>query len=203
MSDTSPTKSSRRFRPSHVALLLGAFWAVLTFAAGTASAIFGFHDDSPVSRPDFLNIPSAVKGVFYGVLTVMFLAVGYLFSLRIQNWERGQPDRRKTTGKNARHRIEAFRSGVWMRTLLRDGAAGLMHSLIYFPFLVLFAVTNLVIFNEQVPRNGSSSTVGRTRRSPSAPTSPASCSSSASAGRCSAATSSACTASASRAAPKT
>jgi Fe-S oxidoreductase len=148
-----PTKPSRRLRPSHVALILGAFWAVLTLAAGTASAIFGFHDDSPVSRHDFLNIPSPVKGVFYGVLTIAFLAVGYLFSLRVQNWERGQPDRRKTNAKNARHRIEAFRSGVWMRTLLRDGAAGLMHSFIYFPFLVLFAVTNLVIFNEQAPEN--------------------------------------------------
>ena len=39
-----------------------------------------------------------------------------------------------------------------MRTLLRDGAAGLMHSFIYFPFLILFAVTNLMIFNEQVPK---------------------------------------------------
>ena len=112
-------KPSRRLKPSHVALILGAFWAALTFAAGTASAIFHFHDDSPISRRDFLNIPSPVKGVFYGTLTLAFLAVGYLFSLRAQNWERGQPDRRKTTAKNARHRIEAFRSGVWMRTLLR------------------------------------------------------------------------------------
>src|SRR5579859_1664202 len=145
---TAPSdKSPRRLRPHHVALLLGGFWALLTLAFGVSGAVFHFHDKSPISRHDFLNIPSPVKGVFYGVLTVMFLGVGYLFSLRVQNWERGQPDRRRTTPKNARRRVESFRSGVWMRTLLRDGAAGLMHSLIYFPFLVLFGVTNLVIFN--------------------------------------------------------
>ncbi len=142
---------ARRLRPSHVAIILGVFWALLTAAAGIASAVFGFHDDSPISRQDLLNVPSAVKGAFYAITTASFLAVGYLFSLRAQNWERGKPDRRKTTPKNAKRRVEAFRSGVWMRTLLRDGAAGLMHSFIYFPFLILFAVTNLVIFNEQAP----------------------------------------------------
>nr|MBA2607829.1 4Fe-4S dicluster domain-containing protein [Actinomycetota bacterium] len=92
-------------------------------------------------------------GIFYTLLTITFLAVGYLFSLRAQNWERGQPDNRRTTKKNFKHRLEAFRSGVWMRTLLRDGAAGLMHSFIYFPFLILFAVTNMVILNELMPES--------------------------------------------------
>ncbi|MEY2470326.1 MAG: hypothetical protein QOF21_3024, partial [Actinomycetota bacterium] len=148
----SPTPS-RRLRPRHIALALGGFWAALTAAFGIGGTLAQFHDDSSVARPDFLNVPAPVKGIFYTLLTVTFLAVGYLFSLRVQNWERGQPDRRKTTKKNAKHRVEAFRSGVWMRTLLRDGAAGLMHSLIYFPFLVLFAVTNLVIFNELTPES--------------------------------------------------
>ena len=149
-------------------------------------------------------MPSPVKGIFYTLLTVTFLAVGYLFSLRVQNWERGQPDRRKTTKKNAKRRIEAFRSGVWMRTLLRDGAAGLMHSLIYFPFLILFAVTNLVIFNELAPESlkflhgtaYQALVVHRRRGRRRVPRS-------ASAGRPSAATSSRCTGSASRAAPRT
>ena len=35
--------------------------------------------------------------------------------------------------------IADYRAGVYMRTLLRDSAAGLMHSMIYFGFLVLFA----------------------------------------------------------------
>jgi Fe-S oxidoreductase len=145
------SSSSSRFRPRHVAIALGVFWALLTAAFGIVATLTQFHDESPVSRRDFLDVPAPVKGVFYTVLTLTFLAVGYLFSLRVQNWERGQPDRRRTNTKNAERRIKSFRSGVWMRTLLRDGAAGLMHSLIYFPFLVLFAVTNLVIFNEQAP----------------------------------------------------
>ena len=38
-----------------------------------------------------------------------------------------------------------------MQTLLREPAAGLMHSLIYFPFLVLLAVTTVLEVNHQVP----------------------------------------------------
>ena len=55
----------------------------------------------------------------------------------MQNWERGQPDNRATTPKNVERRLEDFRAGVYMQTLLRDPAAGIMHSLIYFGFLVL------------------------------------------------------------------
>src|SRR5204863_3788971 len=50
-------------------------------------------------------------------------------------------------------RARDFRSGVWMQTLLRDSAAGLMHSLIYFPFLILFAVTTILEINHQLPEN--------------------------------------------------
>ena len=38
-----------------------------------------------------------------------------------------------------------------MQTLLRDSAAGLMHSLIYFPFLILFAVTTVLEIDHQMP----------------------------------------------------
>ena len=44
-----------------------------------------------------------------------------------------------------------FRRGVWMRTLLRDPAAGVMHSMIYFGFLVLFAATVLLEIDHQLP----------------------------------------------------
>ena len=37
--------------------------------------------------------------------------------------------------KNAKRRLKDFRAGVYMQTLLRDPAAGIMHSLIYFCFL--------------------------------------------------------------------
>ena len=45
-------------------------------------------------------------------------------SLRVRNYERGGPDNRRTTKKNAKRRFGDFRSGVWMQTLLRDPAAG-------------------------------------------------------------------------------
>ena len=38
-----------------------------------------------------------------------------------------------------------------MQTLLRDPAAGIMHSLIYFGFLVLLAVTTVLEINHQLP----------------------------------------------------
>ena len=38
-----------------------------------------------------------------------------------------------------------------MQTLLRDPAAGLMHSLIYFGFLILFAVTTVSEIDHQLP----------------------------------------------------
>ena len=69
----------------------------------------------------------------------------------MRNWERGQPDDRRTTSKNVAQRLKDFRAGVYMQTLLRDPAAGVMHSLIYFGFLVLLAVTTVLEINHQLP----------------------------------------------------
>ena len=41
-----------------------------------------------------------------------------------------------------------------MQTLLRDPAAGIMHSLIYFGFLILLAVTTMLEINHQLPDRG-------------------------------------------------
>ena len=65
----------------------------------------------------------------------------WLVSLRFRNYERGQPDDRSTTRTNAKRRMADFRNGVWMRTLLRDPAAGVMHACIYFGFLGLLLAT--------------------------------------------------------------
>jgi Fe-S oxidoreductase/nitrate reductase gamma subunit len=76
-----------------------------------------------------------------------------MFAMRVKNWQRGTPDDRRTTPQNAKRRFEDFRSGVYMQTLLRDPAAGLMHSLIYFSFLILLAVTTILEINHQVPES--------------------------------------------------
>src|SRR3546814_15037558 len=49
--------------------------------------------------------------------------------------------------------FRSFRAGVYMKTLLRDPAAGIMHSLIYFSFLVLLAVTTVLEINHQMPES--------------------------------------------------
>src|SRR6185503_326428 len=76
-----------------------------------------------------------------------------LIATRVRNYERGGPDDRRTTKKNVHRRLRDFRAGVWMRTLMRDPAAGMMHSFIYFGFLVLFAATIILEIDHQLPED--------------------------------------------------
>ncbi|MEO5725166.1 MAG: heterodisulfide reductase-related iron-sulfur binding cluster, partial [Ilumatobacteraceae bacterium] len=69
----------------------------------------------------------------------------------VRNWERGGPDRRRTNRKTVKRRLAEFRAGAYMRTLLRDSAAGLMHSMIYFGFLALLGVTTVLEIDHQMP----------------------------------------------------
>jgi Fe-S oxidoreductase/nitrate reductase gamma subunit len=148
--DSGP--ASRRVRPHHVVLGLGVFAALFTLASGVVPLLTQWHDNSPVVREVFGFIPDPLVVVFYAVTPVLLLYVSYLFSLRVRNWERGAPDRRRTTLDNAPKRLGDYRAGVYMRTLLRDPAAGLMHSLLYFGFLVLLAVTATLEIDHQAPR---------------------------------------------------
>jgi Fe-S oxidoreductase/nitrate reductase gamma subunit len=141
----------KQLRPSTAALLIGIGLAVLTAGLGIIATAAPTEDRSRVQRVAFFNIPSAGKAVFYSVLPLLFVAAGWFFAQRVQNWERGQPDRRPTTTKNLKRRLADLRAGLYMQTLLRDPAAGVMHSLIYFPFLILFAVTTVDEINHLVP----------------------------------------------------
>ncbi|HZQ26866.1 MAG TPA: respiratory nitrate reductase subunit gamma, partial [Acidimicrobiales bacterium] len=141
----------RRVKASHVVVAVGVLMAVFTIFSGVRAALWPSHDPSPVQREVFLNVPHALRALFYTVLSVLFVAGAWLFSLRVRNWERGLPEDRRTTKKNVGRRLADFRAGVYMRTLLRDPAAGMMHSLIYFGFLFLFAVTVVDEINHIVP----------------------------------------------------
>ncbi len=99
-------------------------------------AITGWHDHSTIQREVFVNVPTAMKVAFYGAVATMLLIVAWLASLRVRNWERGLADNRRTTRNNVERRAKSYRNGVWMQTLLRDPAAGIMHSLLYFGFVV-------------------------------------------------------------------
>ena len=142
-----------RVKPHHLAIALGALFATITLVSGITATLAQWHDDSDVQREVFGNIPGAWKLVFYTVLPVLILYGSVLFSQRVRNWERGAPDRRTTTRTNVGRRLKDFRAGVYMQTLLRDPAAGVMHSLIYFSFLILLAVTTVLEINHQLPES--------------------------------------------------
>jgi Fe-S oxidoreductase/nitrate reductase gamma subunit len=147
-SDAAP----RRRLPANRAVIgLGIAIAVFTALSGVASQVFDQHDDATVTREVFGGVPSALKLAFYVVIPLLIVYGAVLFSYRVRNWERGKPDNRSTTRANVKRRLGDFRAGVYMQTLLRDPAAGIMHSLIYFSFLVLLAVTTILEINHQLP----------------------------------------------------
>ncbi len=147
---TAP-RPRRPLKASQIVLVLSLLFAALIAASGIAGALEGAHDPSRVSRETFYDIPHALRALFYTALVVAVTASGWMLSVRVQNWERGAPDRRATTAANRSRRMRDLRRGLEMRTLVRDPAAGLMHSLIYFPFLILFAVTTVLEINHLLP----------------------------------------------------
>ncbi|MGH9111189.1 MAG: respiratory nitrate reductase subunit gamma, partial [Acidimicrobiales bacterium] len=147
----SSRRTTPRIRPSQIAVAIGIAFALITVASGVIATVLQWHDDSSVQREVFGNIPSAWKLVFYTVVPVAIVYGAIVFSWRVRNWERGGPDDRGTTRRNVGRRLKDFRAGVYMQTLLRDPAAGIMHSLIYFSFLILLAVTTVLEINHQLP----------------------------------------------------
>jgi Fe-S oxidoreductase/nitrate reductase gamma subunit len=140
-----------RLKPHQLVLGAGVLAAMVFVGSGIVPALVDWHDESDVSREVFGNIPGAVKALFYVLVGLAALAVGLLASNRVRNWERGQADDRRTTPANLKRRLADYRDGVWMRTLLRDPAAGLMHSLLYFGFVWLFIATVILEANHQFP----------------------------------------------------
>jgi Fe-S oxidoreductase/nitrate reductase gamma subunit len=152
----SPGDEERASRRPHIklsqaALAIGILVSAVTIGSWLSSTIFGWQSDSPIHRTVFGNIPDLWVIAFYAIVPVLFLWGAWNFSLRAKNWERGAPDRRVTTKKNVGRRLKDFKASVLMQTLLRDRGAGLMHSMIYFGFLVLMAVTTVLEIDHQMP----------------------------------------------------
>ena len=143
----------RRVKPHQLVLAAGIVAGLVFAFSGIVPALVDWHDDSDVSREVFGNIPGWVKAAFYVITAAMAVVVGKLASDRVRNIERGQPDDRRTTPGNLHRRLRDFRAGVYMRTLMRDPAAGLMHSLIYLGFIWLFIVTVILETNHQLPES--------------------------------------------------
>ncbi|TVR25762.1 MAG: 4Fe-4S dicluster domain-containing protein, partial [Ilumatobacter sp.] len=149
--DDTTDASSRRVRPHQLVIGLGIAIALFIVASGIFTTITGWTSDAEVQRPVFGNIPGPLKIAFYTITPVMVAWGAFVFADRMKNWQRGTPDNRRTTKKNAKRRLADFRAGVYMKTLLRDPAAGIMHSMIYFGFLGLLAVTTTLEINHVMP----------------------------------------------------
>ncbi|WP_116995512.1 heterodisulfide reductase-related iron-sulfur binding cluster [Desertimonas flava] len=142
------------FRPHHLAIGLGVGMAVFTLLSGIVPLITDWHNTNERHREVFGGIPGPLKLAFYTVIPVFIAWGAFQFADRMKNWERGRPaPSRRTTPQNAKRRFGDFRAGVYMRTLLRDPAAGIMHSLIYFGFLVLLGVTTVLEIDHQLPES--------------------------------------------------
>ena len=150
---TDPTArpTPKRFKPHQLVIAIGIFMAVFTVISGIVPLITKWHDKSEITRAAFSGIPGPLQIAFYTVIPALIVWGAFAFADRVKNWERGGPDRRRTTPKNVKRRLADFRAGVYMRTLLRDSAAGLMHSMIYFGFLGLLAVTTVLEVDHQMP----------------------------------------------------
>jgi Fe-S oxidoreductase/nitrate reductase gamma subunit len=155
-SDPSPPDAGatrKRVKPHQLVVGIGCFMGLFTLVSGILPQITSWHDDNSPSREVFDGIPGALQVAFYTVIPVMLVWGAIVFADRVRNWERGAPDRRRTTTKNVKRRLADFRAGVYMRTLLRDSAAGLMHSMIYFGFLALLGVTTVLEVDHQMPES--------------------------------------------------
>ncbi|HQZ14498.1 MAG TPA: heterodisulfide reductase-related iron-sulfur binding cluster, partial [Acidimicrobiia bacterium] len=104
-----------------------------------------------VTREVFEGIPRPMIAAFYFSTAVALICSFWLFSQRTKNYARGKSDSRATTRENIRRRIAGLYAALSMKTLMRDRAAGLMHSFIYFGFLGLLAVTTTLEIDHQLP----------------------------------------------------
>ncbi len=150
---TATAEGAGRVKANHLWIAAGALIAGVTLLSGIAATVFQFHDDSEVQRKVFGNIPASFQLAFYTIIPLLILWGSVQLSYRVRNWERGAPDDRSTTPRNFKKRMADFRSGVYMQTLIREPGAGIMHSLIYFNFLILLGVTTVLEINHQVPED--------------------------------------------------
>jgi Fe-S oxidoreductase/nitrate reductase gamma subunit len=126
-----------RLRPSVGLAVLAGLAFVATLLAGWLGSL-PEEPEFEVGRQVFGNIPAVVVTLFYFTVAVFLGASIYLFAQRARSWERGSWERR---AGQWRERAGRLLGGLTMRTVVEDPAAGLMHSLIYWGFVVLFLGT--------------------------------------------------------------
>src|SRR5262245_44398207 len=95
----------KRIRPHQLVIVLGIAIGAFTVLSGVVPLITEWHSDSEVTREVFTSIPGPVQVAFYTVIPLLLVWGGWAFAQRVRNWERGGPDRRSTTAKNAKRRF--------------------------------------------------------------------------------------------------
>src|SRR3954467_3868788 len=118
--DAAADTGRKRIKPHQLVIGIGVFIGLFPLVSGILPQITNWHDDKTPARDVFGGIPGALQVAFYTVIPVMIVWGAIVFAGRVRNWERGAPDRRRTTTKNIARRLADFRAGVYMRTLLRD-----------------------------------------------------------------------------------
>ncbi len=139
--------STPRVRASWILEGLGAVSALATLALGLLGSLQD-HPRFEVGREVFGNVPDAVVVVFYLATASFIWLMFHLFARRASIWEQGGADRR--TG-HWRERIDRLGAGLRMRTLMRDPRSGVMHSMIYYGFIVLFMGTVTLEIDHLLP----------------------------------------------------
>jgi Fe-S oxidoreductase/nitrate reductase gamma subunit len=143
------TQRRRRPRPSTVVAILGGVSVAATLALWWLGSLPD-EPDHEIGRPVFVNVPDVVVALFYVAVTA-FIGLGFaLFALRAQSWQRGAEESRSGLWKR---RLNRLRDGLAMRTLLQDRSAGLMHSMIYYGFIILFLGTVTLEIDHILPGN--------------------------------------------------
>lgn len=162
-SEKSPENTAvNRTSSEKIIVSIGLVAGIFTIISGITPEITGWHSPSctqenpyaecvPVTREVFGGIPRPVIAAFYFSVSVALICSFWLFAQRSKNYARGKSDNRRTTKDNVRRRIAGIYRSLSMRTLLRDRAAGLMHSCIYFGFLGLLAATTILEIDHQLP----------------------------------------------------
>ncbi len=138
-----------RRRPTSTRILL-----LLAFAAFPATLLFWWLGTLPgdhvpeIGREVFGNVPGALQAAFYVGIGAFLSLTLYLFAERSRSWARGGSESR--TGRWG-ERLKNLTAGLSMQTLLRDRAAGLMHALIYYGFVLLFLGTVILEIDHLLP----------------------------------------------------
>ena len=98
-----------------------------------------------------MGIPGPIQVAFYLITPIILFYGSVMFANRVRNWERARPTIGAPHPRTSSAACGDFRAGVYMKTLLRDPAAGSCTRMIYFGFLILLGVTTTLEVDHQMP----------------------------------------------------